>query len=96
MALTMIHRRSQAFANHVQMGSIIDYHFPRQVEKDQKNYLQSDVCGKIETKSLGGAQHFLTFIDDKSRFVWAYVFKHKSEVFQKFTEWKAMVKNPVD
>ena len=53
--------------------------------------VHSDVCGKIETKSLGGAEYFVTFIDDRSRYVWAYVLKHKSEVFKKFTEWKAMV-----
>ena len=53
--------------------------------------VHSDVCGKIETKSLGGTEYFVTFIDDQSRYVWTYVLKHKSEVFKKFTEWKAMV-----
>ena len=32
----------------------------------------SDVCGKMNKKSLGGAEYFLTFIDDKSRYVWVY------------------------
>ena len=53
--------------------------------------VHSDVCGKIKTKSLGGAEYFVTFIDDQSRYVWTYVLKHKSEVFKRFTEWKAMV-----
>ncbi len=53
--------------------------------------IHSDVCGKISTESLGGAKYFLTFIDDKSRHTWVYVLKQKSEVFQKFIEWKAMV-----
>ena len=51
----------------------------------------SDVCGKIETKPLSGAEYFLTFINDKSRFVWVYTLKHKSEIFEKFTDWKSMV-----
>ena len=51
----------------------------------------SDVHGKLETKSLSGAEYFVTFIDDKSRFVWVYTLKHKSEIFEKFTEWKAVV-----
>ena len=51
----------------------------------------SDVRGKLETKSLSGAEYFVTFIDDKSRFVLVYTLKHKSEVFEKFTEWKAVV-----
>ena len=31
--------------------------------------VHSDVCGKIETKSLSGAEYFVTFFDGKSRFV---------------------------
>ena len=53
--------------------------------------IHSDVCGKLDTKSLSGAEYFLTFIDDKSRFAWVYVLKQKSEVFSKFVEWKAMI-----
>ena len=49
-----------------------------------------DVCGKFETKSLSGAEYFAIFIDDKSRFVWVYTLKHKSEVFEKLTDWKSM------
>ena len=53
--------------------------------------IHTDVCGKIESKSLSGAEYFVTFIDDKSRYVWAFTLKRKSEVFQKFVEWQAMV-----
>ena len=55
--------------------------------------VHSDVCGKMSTKSLSGCEYFLTFIDDKSRYVWVYMLKHKSEVFKCFLEWKAMVEN---
>lgn len=50
--------------------------------------VHSDVCGKIGTKSLGGANYFLTFIDDKTHYVWVYVLKTKDEVFKCFLEWK--------
>ena len=53
--------------------------------------IHSDVCGKIGTKSLGGGEYFVTFVDDHSRFVWVYILKHKGEVFQRFREWKALV-----
>lgn len=53
--------------------------------------VHSDVCGKITTKSLGGSEYFLTFVDDHSRYVWVYFLKNKHEVFEKFLEWKAMV-----
>ena len=53
--------------------------------------IHSDVCGKLDTRSLSGAEYFLTFIDDKSRFAWVYVLKQKSEVFSKFVEWKTVI-----
>ena len=68
--------------------------FPKKGGERAEDILQlvhSDVCGKIEVKSLSGAEYFVTFIDDKSRCVWVYVLKHKSEVLEKFTEWKTIV-----
>ena len=53
--------------------------------------MHSDVSGRLEAKSLSGAEYFVTFIDDKSRYVWIYILKNKSEVFKKFLEWKYMV-----
>ena len=53
--------------------------------------VHSDVCGKISTKSIGGAEYFLTFIDDKTRYVWVHTLKLKAEVFDRFVEWKALV-----
>ena len=55
--------------------------------------VHSDVCGKLNEKSLGGGQYFLTFIDDKTRYTWVYILKNKSEVFEKFLEWRAEVEN---
>ena len=45
----------------------------------------------MSTESLGGAEYFLTFIDDSTRYVWIYPLKHKNEVFARFLEWKATV-----
>ena len=53
--------------------------------------VHSDVCGRLEAKSLSGAEYFVTFIEDKSRYVWIYILKNKSEVFKKILEWKSMV-----
>ena len=53
--------------------------------------VHSDVCGRLEAKSLSGAEYFVTFIGDKSRYVWIYILKNKSEVFKKFLGWKSMV-----
>ena len=53
--------------------------------------VHSDLCGKMNAKSLSGAEYFLTFIDDNTRYVWVYVLKRKDEVFERFLEWKAQV-----
>lgn len=53
--------------------------------------IHSDVCGKIGTRSLGGGEYFVTFVDDHTRHVWVYILKHKDEVFQRFREWKVLV-----
>ena len=55
------------------------------------NLVHTDVCGKLNTKSLGGAEYVLTFTDDATRYVWVYFLKRKSEVFSRFLEWKTMV-----
>jgi len=48
-------------------------------------------CGKMNARSLGGAEYFLTFIDDKIHYVWVYVLKRKDQVLERFLEWKALV-----
>ena len=53
--------------------------------------MHSDLCGKMNEKSLSGAEYFLSFIDDKTRYVWVYFLKSKDQVFEKFLEWKTMV-----
>ena len=55
--------------------------------------IHSDVCGPMKTESIGGAKYFLTFIDDYSRYCTVYFIKQKSEVFNKFKEFEALVTN---
>ena len=59
--------------------------------KDLLGLVHSDVCRKM---NAGGAEYFLTFIDDSTCYVWVYPLKHKSEVFDYFLEWKVMVEKP--
>ena len=51
--------------------------------------VHSDVCGKLNAQSLGGAEYFLTFIDDSTHFTWMYVLKHKFLIC--FKRWKSLV-----
>ena len=53
--------------------------------------IHSDVVGPMPTKPINGCRYFLTFIDDCSRYSWVYFMKQKSEVFETFKVFKAMV-----
>lgn len=54
--------------------------------------VHSDVCGKVDQKSLGGA-YFLTLLDDKTLYVWVFPLKTKDPVFERFKEWQVEVEN---
>uniref|UniRef100_A0A1X7VFZ3 GAG-pre-integrase domain-containing protein n=1 Tax=Amphimedon queenslandica TaxID=400682 RepID=A0A1X7VFZ3_AMPQE len=61
--------------------------FPSHSETRAKEPLElvhSDICGKVNSKTLSGAEYLLTFINDFTRYVWIYVLKQKSEAFEKF------------
>src|ERR1700686_5478337 len=55
--------------------------------------VHSYVCGPMQTQSLVDSQYFLTFIDDFTRKTWVYFLKNKSQVFEKFRNFKALVDN---
>lgn len=55
--------------------------------------IHSDLCGPMETSSIGGARYYVTFIDDYSRKVSVYFMKSKSETLEKFKEFKNLVEN---
>ena len=55
--------------------------------------VHSDKCGKMGHKSLGGAEYFLTLLDDKTHYIWVYPLKTKDQVFERFKEWQAEVEN---
>ena len=53
-------------------------------EKEHLELVHTDLCGPMQTQSIGGSFYFLTFINDFSRKDWVYFFKHESETFEKF------------
>ena len=46
--------------------------------------IHSDVCGPMQTDSVGGSRYFVIFKDDFSKFRVINTIRHKSEVFQHF------------
>ncbi len=55
--------------------------------------IHSDIWGPMKTASLKGAKYFLSFIDDFSRVVFVYFLRYKSEAYEKFKEFEALVTN---
>ncbi|GJY89378.1 retrotransposon protein, putative, ty1-copia subclass [Tanacetum coccineum] len=72
--------------------------FPHQVEraKDRLELIHTDICGPFRTVSREGANYFITFTDDFSRYSFVYLMKHKHEVFETFKVFQNEVKNQLD
>lgn len=63
-------------------------------ETKSKNILElihSDLCGPMETQSIGHAKYILTFIDDLSKKVFVYFLKSKSDVLHAFIEFRKYI-----
>jgi hypothetical protein len=54
------------------------------------------VFGPVPVPSLGKYVYYVSFIDDFSRNTWIYFLRKKSEVFDKFKEFKALVENQTE
>ncbi|KAK9157521.1 hypothetical protein Scep_004095 [Stephania cephalantha] len=53
--------------------------------------IHADLCGPMQTKTFGGSRYFLLFTDDFSRMSWVYFVESKSETFERFQKFKALV-----
>lgn len=53
------------------------------------------LCGLMKNESLGGSRNFLLFTDDYSRMSWVYFLKFKSEAFENFKKFKALVEKQI-
>ena len=58
--------------------------------------MHSDVFGHVKVPSLGKSVYYVSFIDDFSRNTWIYFLKKKSEVFDRFKEFKSLVENQIE
>jgi hypothetical protein len=66
------------------LGKMHRDEFPSNPDRRKIDLLElvhSDVCGPMQTRSLGGAYYFLLFIDDCTRYTWVYFLRRKSDVF---------------
>jgi hypothetical protein len=84
------------FCEHCVYGKQKRVRFLR-VGKEKKNerleLVHTDVWGPAQVSSLGGSYYYVTFIDDATRKTWVYCIRQKSDVFDTFKKWKALVEN---
>jgi len=76
-----------------QFGKQARHPFPAQtthVSSKPLEMIHSDVW-TTKIKSIGGCKYYVSFINDHIRKVWVYFMKHKGDVFQHFSNFKAMV-----
>lgn len=64
-----------------------------QRQTDLLDIVHTDICGPMQMESIGQSRYFITFIDDSSRWCEVRFLRKKSDTFQAFKEYKAMVEN---
>jgi hypothetical protein len=65
------------------------------VSQSPLDLIFSDVWGPTPD-SVGRNKYYVSFIDDHSKFVWIYLLRYKSEVFEKFHEFQQLVERKFD
>ncbi|KAI5323714.1 hypothetical protein L3X38_032786 [Prunus dulcis] len=53
--------------------------------------VHTDICGPMQTASMSENRYFLLFIDDCTRMAWVYFLRNKSNAFECFKKFKAMI-----
>ncbi|CAB0002804.1 unnamed protein product, partial [Nesidiocoris tenuis] len=67
------------------------FHRSQKRRENLLDLVHVDLCGPMETMSIGGARYFLTLVDDHSRHVFVYILKEKSQVKKYLADFKALV-----
>ena len=88
------------FYKGVCQGCILGKHPEHKYERDSHEttstpieLIHSDITGPLSHMSMIQSKYALTFIDDFCRYCWVYFLKHKSEFFDLFQVFRALVEN---
>jgi histone deacetylase 1/2 len=65
------------------------------VSRSPLDLVFSDVWGPAP-QSVGRFAYYVSFIDDYSKFIWIYLIRHKSEVFERFRDFQNLVERQFD
>ena len=67
----------------------------KEKKSEKLELVHTDVWGPSQVSSLGVSRYYVTFINDATRKTWIYCFRNKSDVFDTFKKWKALVENEI-
>ena len=83
------------FCEHFIYGKQSQVRFPSGATRENGilELVHSDAFGPITVTSLGGSMYYVSFIDHFSKKTWIYFLRKKSQVFEKFKEFKSIVEN---
>ena len=86
------------FYEHCVYGMQNPVSFPSGAKRANKilELVQIDVFGSMSVPSLGKYVYYVSFIDEFPRNTWIYFLRKKSEVFDRFKEFKALVENQAE
>jgi len=76
------------------LGRMHKDEFPSNLNRRKRDILElvhTDICGMMQTRSLGGDYYLLLFVDDCTRYTWVYSLKKKSHTFEYFKEYRSVV-----
>lgn len=51
--------------------------------------VNSDICGPIKPETLGKKRHFVTFLDDSTRYIEIDLLRHRSDLKDAYTKWES-------
>lgn len=76
-----------------QMGKqfITSFKSTQDTSNDVLDLIHTDLCGLARVRRFHGDRYFMLIIDDYSRMMWVTFLREKSEAFEKFKIFKAMV-----
>jgi hypothetical protein len=84
------------FCEHCLYGKHNRVRFPFGATRGILQLVHSDVFGPVLIPSLGKSVYYVSFIYDFSRNTWIYFLRKKSEVFDRFKEFKTLVDNQIE
>ncbi|KAL2250008.1 UNVERIFIED_CONTAM: Retrovirus-related Pol polyprotein from transposon TNT 1-94 [Sesamum indicum] len=65
----------------------------RTPRKEKLELVHTDLWGPAPVSSLSGSTYYMTFVDDSTRKIWVHFLKRKSDAFDTFRRWRALVEN---